>query len=307
MADREARDMLIEVENNLSPARVGRPSKYRDAANFVLKVFPSMDASPPQRVAEREHAARAMKQRRGWLNRRDVPLGKAGYLYLQARLILSGIESLPHHVPVVSLTDFSFGEPRITDVAARPTGELHLSAEIPAAHRRPSDQELMARMGRTMVAGLASAFACEVGMKALLLTRTDQAKRTHDLLKLFEALPEDARRRLEADYRGIPDALGRHRHTFDKWRYLEQSAGESGFGALVDTDRAWELGKAARVILDECVIAGLTGEVGVGSTFELAAGGGEPSFSQRVHLQVTGGEAAVPWEHLLVSEKVDRS
>ena len=236
-----------------------------------------------------------------------MPPGEAGYLYLQARVILSGIESLPDEMSAIALTDFDFGEARITGVDTRPTGEvLRLSAKIPAAHRKPSQRELMARMGRAMVAGLATAFACEVGMKAILMTRLDEAQRTHDLLKLYEVLPEDTRKRLEADCRGISDALKRHRHTFDKWRYLEQSAGQGGFGALVNTDRVWELGKAARVIVDECVTAGLTGEVAVDSTFDISGHHGKHSVSQRIHLQVTGGEAEIPWNDVLAYGGDDR-
>ena len=58
---------------------------------------------------------------------------------------------------------------------------------------------MMARMGTAVVAGMVAAFACEVGMKAILITRRDEAEKTHDLGKLNEALPEDvSRKRLEA-------------------------------------------------------------------------------------------------------------
>ncbi len=306
-ADRDAKGMLLEMENNLKPVRVGHPPNYREGASFVLKILPDMVKGSQKQVAEREKAARAVEQRRLWLDRRDVPPGNAGYLYLQARAILSGIESLPDEMSAIALSDFDFGEPRITNVDALPTGELlRVSAEIPASHRKPSPRGVMARMGTAMLAGMAAAFACEVGMKAILMTRLDEAPKTHNLLELYQALPEDARGRLEADCRGISGLLKRHRHTFDRWRYLEQSAGEGGFGALVNTDRVWELGKAARVIVDECVTAGLTGEVAVDSTFDISGHHGKHSVSQRIHLQVTGGEAEIPWSDLLAHGGDDR-
>ena len=66
---------------------------------------------------------------------------------------------------------------------------------------------MMARMGTAVVAGMVAAFACEVGMKAILITRRDEAEKTHDLGKLNEALPEDSRKRLEADFGEIAGVL----------------------------------------------------------------------------------------------------
>ena len=97
---------------------------------------------------------------------------------------------------------------------------------MPVAHRKPSGRELMERMGTALVAGMASAFACEVGMKVILVTRLDEAPRTHDLLKLFRELPEDSRRRLEADFPSIVEVLEGSRETFGKWRYFEQGVGK---------------------------------------------------------------------------------
>ena len=84
-------------------------------------------------------------------------------------------------------------------------------------------------------------------MKAILMTRLDAAEKTHDLLKLYDALPADSRERLEADYSEIARVLGDHRHTLDRWRYFEASAGEDAMLALLKTERVSELGKAARV------------------------------------------------------------
>ncbi len=226
----------------------------------MLKIMPDMVRSSPSQIARRKKAIRATQKRNRRINRHDVPAGHAGFLYLQAWVILSGVESLPREMAPVEPTDFDYREVQITGADASASGEiLRVHGEIP--HRKPSPLEQRARMGRAMVSGMAAAFACEVGMKAILLTRKDEGPRTHDLRNLHDELPRDSRDRLEADYPGLADALNRHRHTFDKWRYLERSAGQDGFRALVDSARAMELAKAGRVIVDECVTSGLTAEV----------------------------------------------
>ena len=63
--------------------------------------------------------------------------------------------------------------------------------------------------------------------------------------------------------------LGQSRETFGRWRYFEQGIGEDAIRALVDTDRVCGLGKAARVIADECVVAGLNYEIDIDTTFEV--------------------------------------
>ena len=75
--------------------------------------------------------------------------------------------------------------------------------------------------GSTMTRALMSAFACELAMKAIRLTRLDEARKQHDLLALYRDLPEDSRTRMEMDYPGIEAILQKARHTFGKWRYFE--------------------------------------------------------------------------------------
>ena len=71
--------------------------------------------------------------------------------------------------------------------------------------------------------------------------------------------------------------------------------------ALVNTDRVWGLERAARVILDECVVAGLTYEIHVNSEINVAADPGDVSSSQRIDLSLVGGEAAIPWDDVLAA------
>ena len=299
-AVREAASMKLEEERNIPRARVGSGSKYREDARFVLKILPDMDrdtAKFNQRVADK-----ASKEReKGWLDRRDYPPGEAGYLYAQARAFLFGLENLPRELSAVSLSDFDFGKPQIdsVDLSAN-DGSVHITGTIPSSYRKPSNRELMARMGTTMMAGMTAAFACELAMKAILMTRLDKAKKTHDLAELYDALPRDCRERLEADFAVIAHVLKENRQTFDKWRYFEKSAGGDTMTALVNTDRVWGLVKAARVIVDECVIVGLSYEIHVNSTFAGVANRGH-RWSEMIRLSVVGKENAIPWDQVLTA------
>ena len=155
-----------------------------------------------------------------------------------------------------------------------------------------------------MVAGMTAAFACELGMKAILMTRLDEAEKTHDLLKLYDALPADSRERLEADFAEIANVLDENRHVFGGRRYFEASGGEDAMAALVNTDRVWGLGRAARMILDECVVAGLTYEIRVETEFDAidaTIDPGDVSISQQIDVSVVGGESAIPWDDVLTA------
>ena len=150
-----------------------------------------------------------------------------------------------------------------------------------------------------MVAGMVAAFACEVGMKAVLLTRNDEAKKTHDLLDLYEALPEDSQKRLEADFAGVANILKDNRDTFGRQRYFEQRIDGDAFKALVNTERGQGLGKAARVIVDECVVSGLHYDIDIEGEFNFTAKPGDVQYREHYKVNVTGHEAAIPWEKIM--------
>ena len=306
-AAREAEAMRMEGDDNMAAARVGRPANYRPDARFVLKVLPDMDRDKAK-VDQRIEASLAAGRKRLRLTRHEIPPGTAGYLYAQARAFLAGVENLSREQSAISLSDFEYGEPQVVGVEkSLADGTLRVTGSVPVAHRKPSDRELMARMGTALVAGMAGAFACEVGMKAILVTRLDGAAKTHDLLKLYWELPDDSRGRIEGDFPGIADVLGHSRETFGRWRYFEQGIGEDAIRALVDTDRAWGLGKAARVIADECVVAGLDYEIDIDTSFEFDWRPGDMSTAQRIHLSLEGGESSIPWEVLLQAGTDDGS
>ena len=296
-AEREEESMQREAEGNLPRARVGLASKYRQEAKFVLKLMPEMDrdkTAVDQRMKDRQ----TEKKTRGFLGRADFRPGTAGHLYAQAHAFSSWLESLPREMGVIPLSDFDFREPRIVGIQESPADEpVRVAAAI--GQKKPSDRVLMARMGTIMVAGMTAAFGCEVGMKAILMTRLDKAKKTHDLLDLYKALPSDSRKRLEADFPEITGVLGENRHLFEKWRYFEESVGEEAMAALANTDRVRKLGKAARVIVDECVVAGLQYEIHVDQSYRFDTDGGHRNHSLSIDLRVTGHEAAIPWDQVL--------
>ena len=291
----EMERMRCEEVANLPNVCWGLAAEYREDAKFVLKILPDMDRNKAH-VDERIAAKIAAGCRKGWLSRHDFPGGTAGYLYLQAGTFLAGIESLPREQSVIPYSDLDFEESRISGVKVANDGSTHVSFKTAGRFRRPP--ELLKGMGLRMMLGMTSAFACELVLKAILITRLDEARRTHDLLKLYNDLPEDSRTRLKADFAEIEDVLEQGRHTFEKWRYFETNVGEEAMLAMVNYKRAFALAKAARVIVDEGEIAGLDGEVEVKVEGDVEMDGGDASYQEQVDLHVTGGEASIPWDLL---------
>ena len=303
----EAEAMRVEGEDNMAAARIGQRANYRPDARFVLKLLPDMDRDKAK-ADQRIEASLAEGRKRRRLTRHEIPPGTAGYLYAQARAFLAGVENLSREQSAISLSDFEYGEPQVVGVEKSPAGgTLRVTGSVPVAYRRPSGRELMARMGTALVAGMAGAFACEVGMKAILVTRLGGAAKTHDLLELYRELPDDSRGRLEGDFPEIADVLGHSRETFGRWRYFEQGIGEDAIRALVDTDRVWGVGKAARVIADECVVAGLNYEIDIDTSFEFDWQPGDMRTAQRIHLSLVGRESSIVWEELLQAGTDDGS
>ena len=100
--------------------------------------------------------------------------------------------------------------------------------------------------------------------------------------------------------------LGDYGQTFGKWRYFEESAGEAAIRALVDTDRVWGLGKAARVIADECAVAGLGYSIDINTTLEIKGeADGRYNRQAGVHLSLEGRESAILWDEVLRAGKDD--
>ena len=241
-AREEFQRMSGEAARNTLSVVTGLAQRYSDKGDFVQKLFPPMDRLSEDGFRQRVKGRAGKVAKDGWLTRSDFPEGSAGFLFLQARALMSGVEQLPREMSAVQFPAFDGND-----------DETRKS-------------ELMKRLGSTMTVAMMSAFACELAMKAIRLTRMDEARKSHDLLRLYRDLPQDSRQRIEADFTGIVSTLERGRHTFDKWRYFEVNMGGRGISAMIDTDRAFALAKAARVILDEAVIAGLGYSVRVDAT-----------------------------------------
>ena len=297
----EVARMLREAEQNVPLARIGRGSQYGGKARFVLKLLPDMDRD--MAWYERGLAASLrLKRRRNYLDRRSFPSGEAGYLFAQAGVLVAGLNALPPEMSALSLADVEYGTPEVQRVepASGDDGILRVVGTIACRYRKPSNAVVKTRMGRLMMAGSTAAFACELAMKAILMTRNHQAEKTHDLADLYAALPADCRERLEGDSGEIEAVLEESRQTFGRWRYFEQALGGKTFGALVDTDRVWGLGKSARVLLDECVVAGLDYGISVQSDSEVTVEGAEVvDYSAKFNVNVEGNESAVAWDALL--------
>ena len=282
-AREEYQRMSEQNSSNTFQMAFGFPSKYHDDARFVSKIFPHIDRQSAEEFHERTSAEAEKGPREGWLTRREFPGGSAGFLFLQARALMSGVERLPRELSVAHFWGFDIHDDGSATVHV-PTKEL---SEDPKA----SENELMKRLGSTMTIAMMSAFACELAMKAIRLTRMDEAQKIHDLWLLYSDLPEDSRARMEEDFPEVGSVLKKARHTFDKWRYFEANVGGRGMSAMIDTERAFALAKAARALLDEAELMGLGYSVNIDATQEVTTIGDRRHMHVIHKMDTTGREA----------------
>ncbi|WP_419942742.1 hypothetical protein [Candidatus Palauibacter sp.] len=211
----------------------------REEGPFVSKLFPHLPRQTQDDIQERIESRVVQKDRGKWLTRADFPLkkGEAAYLYLQARLLVAAVSDMfaSHDEAVVSFRK-----------ATTRDGPRH------------DEHDLYQRLGSTMARGMMSAFACELVTKAVSLTINDEARKIHDLLRLYRDLPEFSRQRLEFDFPDIEEVMEEGRHRFREWRYFRREKKEA-LTAIIGTSLEQSLGKAARVLLDEAEIVGLQG------------------------------------------------
>ena len=78
-----------------------QPTKYREAGSFVCKVFPNLDRLPDGELGRRidANASKPINKKK-WLIRSEFPQGSPGFLFLQARALMSGVERLPRELSV---------------------------------------------------------------------------------------------------------------------------------------------------------------------------------------------------------------
>ena len=257
-AKEEYERMSKESGLNTSGMVLGMRPKYRDDATFGQKIFPYLDRLSSEEFSQRSSDKAQKGVKKGWLTRSSFPAGSAGFLVLQARALMSGVERLPRELSVARFWD--------VDMHDDGSATVHIPTEQLSEHSKTSEKELMKRLGSTMTIALMSAFACELAMKAICLTRRDETRKSHDLWELYSGLPEDSRARIEEDFPEVGLVMENARHTFGKWRYFEVDVGSRGISAMIDTDRTFALAKAARVILDEAELMGLGYSVHVDAT-----------------------------------------
>ena len=288
----EVRLMIVEYKNNLPRARLGQPSRYRNDGRFFLKILPDMVRDVAM-IDARMAAKRKEGRKGGYFTRTEFRNGDAGNFYFQACALMGGLGQLPQDFDLI---------PPLNDVRKR----LHLReiAEDEEGGRRRllvegevelSEPELVRNAGATLLTTMAAGFACEVGLKAILMTRVDEFEKTHDLKELYDALPADCRERLEADFPRIAEVLSERREAFDKWRYFHPNENSEPINNLIDSDGARDLAKAARVLIDEGLIAGLNHKVRVGPEirYEIDEGGRERRFGKA---EITGSESSIDWD-----------
>ena len=281
---KEEYDRMLKQDGvNSFQMAFGGPPEYRDDATFVSKIFPPIIRQDPGEFQQRANAAAQEGPKRGWLTRQEFPGGSGGLLLLQARTLMSAVERLPRESSVVRFWDIDINE----DGSAT----LHVPTRELSEDSKTSEDELMKRLGSIMTIVMMSAFACELALKAIRLTRMDQARKTHDLWRLYRDLPEDSRARMEEDDPELDSVLRKARYTFDKWRYFEANLGDRSMSAMMDTGRAFALAKAARVLIDEAELMGLGFTVDIDATKKVTQIGDRQDTSITHELKITSKEA----------------
>ena len=155
----EARDeyqrMLEQSGSNTFNMALGLPPRYRDNATFVQKIFPHIDRQSAEEFHQRTTDEAERRPKEGWLTRSQFPGGSAGFLFLQARALMSGVERLPRELSVARFWDFDMHSDGSATVYA-PTKEL-------SEDTKTSENELMKRLGSTMTIALMSRVCVRVG------------------------------------------------------------------------------------------------------------------------------------------------
>ena len=263
----------------------GLQPKYGDGP-FLQKVFPMLDRLSEEEILDRVAHSRGQYRKipKGRLTRHEFPMGSPGWFFLQARLLIDGVSDATDHQRE-SIAD-------LPDLEVDPDGSVTVEFDFDGMSENPrhKEQDLLTRAGSLLGNGMIAAFACELALKAISLTCTDEATKTHDLLELFEDLPRESQDRLTADFSTIRDVLARNRGSFGAWRYFEADVGRVAFGGMIYPERSRSLAKTARVILDEGEYVGLTAGIQVRANRKDRVTGEARERSYRIQMTITGGE-----------------
>ncbi|MDE2981537.1 MAG: hypothetical protein OXU74_10120 [Gemmatimonadota bacterium] len=296
----EWRDIEREARRNLSAAGRGETPTYRPAARFVAKIMPDMPRDKARMDARVQESLKLPASDRGTsvLTRRAVPPGEAGYLYLQAKLLAAAARSLPPAEAIHRWDEVDLARPVEVRIDRVDEEGMHLDVDVASRAAEGTWEE---RAGTLMMRGLMAAFSCELGLKAILMTRCHRARMLHDLRALDSDLPEDSRARLRADYAAIGEVFEESGRIFDKSRYFQNSDSvREAIERGLHHERIRDLEKAARVILDECELSGLEGTLiptpratWTGNLGEEASAG---DFEEGIHHRAESGESAFVWK-----------
>lgn len=283
-ARQEHARMQNEQAHNTFNMLFGRLPRYAADATFVIKTIPSHDPVPKEQVQARVDQAKLQPKNRRLLTRHDFPTGSPGFFMLQAMVLMASVEDVSHpdEWSIVDLPDVRFGDDG--------TALFTLSTAGMSEDPQYGERRLARRMGQTVTASMISAFACELTMKAIALTARDEALKTHDLHELYIALPPSSRLRIAADYGDIEALFKNTRQTFGAWRYFETQSGETAAQAMINTQQARSLGKAARVILDEAETMGLGYFVGLDAKERVSVQGESKTYHQTLNINIKGRE-----------------
>ena len=299
-ADNEWKSVMKEVERNTPSVSLGKAATYRPDAKFVAKVIPDMRRDKARVDAEIRAAMGLPSKSQGsfWITRHDVPPGTAEFLYLQAKLLAAGARSLPREVAINRWDEIESIQLVNMEIEKHEESGARIRTEVLGSPRtEPGTWD--ERAGAIMMRAMMAAFCCEVALKAILMTRNHRARKTHDLLALYDDLPEDCRARMNGDYAAIEDVLENSRQTFAKWRYFESETTKDAIERTLNHERAQDLEKAARVIIDECAFVGLKGDLRMttyGSWTAMLEGTATLSnFRERMHFKADSGESAIDW------------
>ena len=263
----------------------GHQPKYGDGP-FAQKVFPKLDRLSEQELLGRVALSKShySESPTGKLTRHEFPAGSPGWIFLQARALIDGVSRATDYERD-SIADFA-------DYRVNADGSVSVQVDTHGLSENPRhrEQELLTTAGSLLGNGMIAAFACELVLKAISLTCTDEARKTHDLLELFDHLPRESRDRIAADYSVIADVLAENRGMFGAWRYFETAVGTDAFRGMTTPDRSRSLAKAARVILDEAEYVGLTGGIKLQSNRHVRVTGEKREYADTIHLTIKGGE-----------------
>lgn len=222
---------------------------------FVSKRFPDLKRRTQEEV--RGGIKKNQNSEKNTLDRKDFPEGTPAALYFEAILLMSSVAQFPlterrsigRRVGLARDTDGN----TVLDIATD-TEKWQQDAKI-------EQREAAIKMGTNLSTAMLSAFSCELVMKAISLTTSNRAQRTHNLADLYANLPPSSRSRLETDFPEIQQVMANNTKTFSSWRYFDIPNGEQAIRNTTQAMTGQALSKAARVLIDEAEICGLVSEM----------------------------------------------